>query len=61
MLKNIALASSEEREHIYTSIDEELQKLVRVDTVESTDIQHTEPVNQDVLEDFMGQFNFGAS
>lgn len=60
MLKNIVIASSEEREQVYTQIDEELRNLPPSASAENTEMQENEPVNQNILDDFMGQFSYGS-
>lgn len=61
ILKNIAIAPFEEREMVYTSIDEELQKIVTSDTEESKAAQKKNTVNQDIIDEFMGRSSGGGS
>lgn len=61
ILKNIAIASSEERDMVYNRIDEELQKLVTSDTEENENIQENAPVNQNIISDFMGLSDVGGT
>lgn len=58
MLKNIAIASPEERDELYSNIDKELRKLAP-DTMDSGDMIGAELVNQDILDDFAGSYSFG--
>lgn len=55
MLKNIAIASHEEKSEVYGKIDEELKKN-SLDTMDITESQGAAAAldNQDILDDFMG-------
>lgn len=56
LLKNIAIASSEERENIYTCIREELKRLLQCDSEEVNEtVPEEEATNQDILDDFFGR------
>lgn len=64
MLKNIAIASSEEREEVYTRIDLELRNLSTMCDEEMQgveEIQSGETVTKDILDDFVGPSTSGGS